>query len=344
MASLKATELPTSVDEAELRSLFGLELRAIQMPKRNGGENCGYAILDFDSSEAADRAMERLNGYRLPQRKATLKLAPCTKASGRPALSSYQLVVGNLAPNLSDADLYSAFRSMSVDVLGARVPIDKQNGLCKGYGFIRLSSEEAADPLETKSHRSTMAGRMITVRKTFPLDTAANGRVLFISNLDPSITDQWLQTLLGVFGDLDFIHSGNNGGTAFARVGFLDTEPAAAAAALLQNRRQQSGRRMFIRWARPLSTDPQLQFSQRFATPLGADFGDEEREFDRSMMPMPTAAERAERVMGPDLDGADRAHWLNMTMQAPPGMSVGPAPLQEPAAKRARTGGPGGAG
>jgi len=345
MASLKASDLPGNVDEAELRSLFGLELRSIQMPRKGGGENHGYAILDFDSQETADEAMERLNGSRLPNRKAVLKLAPCSRASGRPSLSSYQLCVGNLAPNLTDADLYTAMRSISMDVVGARVPIDKQNGLCKGYGFVRLSSEDAAPDLAKKAHKMRMAGRLVTVRECFPMDAVANGRVLFITNLDVNVTEHWIRKLMCVFGDVDFVHMGNNNvANCFARVGFADGEAASAAAALLQNRRQQCGRKMFFRWARPLSSDPQLQqFSSAFAMPFADERdGDEAREFAQSLLPMATPAERqasqAQQFQEQqELNAQDQARWIGMHC-APPGLppSMGEFQVEEPASKRPR--------
>ena len=39
-----------------------------------------------------------------------------------------------------------------------KVPIDKQNGLCKGYGFVRLSSEDVPwlQVMRTQSRNSLM--------------------------------------------------------------------------------------------------------------------------------------------------------------------------------------------
>ncbi|CAK9036606.1 unnamed protein product [Durusdinium trenchii] len=286
VTSLKATHLPPTVDEAELRSLFGRELCSLQLPRRSAGENCGYAILGFTSPEAAEQAMRR-NGQRIPDHKAVLRLAPCQKvSSGRKPLASYQVCVGNLAPHVSDAELYTTFRSLSENVVGARVPVD-QSGRSRGFGFLRLSDEEAAEPLVAKAHGFQLAGRAVTVRQCLPADSTTGDRALFISNLEVGTREDWLRRLLGVFGELDFVDVGIRGG--FARVGFIEAEAALGAASLLQGRAQNSGRRLLFRWAKPLSTDPQgfQAFSQRFATPAFEEHSDNmARELAKSLLPV----------------------------------------------------------
>eukprot|EP00435_Cladocopium_sp_Y103_P023266 s680_g5.t1 len=247
----------------------------------------GYAILGFASPESAERAM-RQNGQRLPNRKVALRLAPCSTVSGRKPLASYQLCVGNLGAQVSDADLYNAFRSFSDIVLGARVPVD-HSGRNRGFGFIRLSDDEAAGSLAVKAHGFQLAGRAVTVRQCLQADATAGNRTLFVSNLEPGTREDWLRKLLGVFGDLDFVEQGGHGGV-FARVGFSEAEGALAAASLLQG-----GRQLRFRWAKPLSTNNQkLQaFSQRFATPKVVERTDDmARELAKSLLPQPNMTER----------------------------------------------------
>lgn len=102
-----------------MRSIFGRALCSVQLPRNSNGEGVGYAILGFASSEEAARAMQR-NGQRMPERKAVLRLAPCSVASGRRPMLSYQVCVGNLHPSIQDAQLYEAFRPLSEEVVGAR--------------------------------------------------------------------------------------------------------------------------------------------------------------------------------------------------------------------------------
>ncbi|CAJ1381989.1 unnamed protein product [Effrenium voratum] len=302
VTSLKATHLPPTVDEDDLRAIFGRELCSIQLPR-----NCGYAILGFRSAESAEKALKR-NGQRIPDHKAVLRLARSSATPGRRPLTDYQVCVGNLAPNMTDADLYEAFRSLSTDVLGARVPVD-HTGRSKGFGFVRLADDDAAEPLVAKKQGFRLAGRAATLRQCMAPDAAVGDKVLFISNMEPGTREDWLRTLLCVFGELEFVEMGFNGG--FARVGFREAEAALAAGSLLQGRAQSSGRRLLFRWARPLPPDPQrLQFSQRFATPLSDTNSDNlGRELAHSLLPQPTASER--RVEGASLDPGDKAHWLS---------------------------------
>lgn len=298
VTSLKATDLPATVDEAELRLIFGRDMVSVQLPRSSTGGNCGYAILGFASPESAERAM-RQNGQRLPNRKVALRLAPCSTVSGRKPLASYQLCVGNLGAQVSDADLYSAFRSFSDIVLGARVPVD-HSGRNRGFGFIRLSDDDAAGSLAVKAHGFQLSGRAVTVRQCLQADATAGNRTLFVSNLEPGTREDWLRKLLGVFGDLDFVEQGGHGGV-FARVGFSEAEGALAAASLLQGRVQSSGRQLRFRWAKPLPTDCQrLQaFSQRFATPKILEQTDDMgRELAKSLLPQPSITERQQGFGG----------------------------------------------
>lgn len=336
VTSLKATDLPPTIDEEELRLIFGRDLISVQLPRSSTGENCGYAILGFSSPESAEKAMSR-NGQRLPQRKVLLRLAPCSTVSGKRPLASYQLCVGNLAPQVSDADLYTAFRSFSGEVLGARVPADG-SGRNRGYGFLRLSDDEAAGPLATKAHGFPVAGRAVTVRQCLPADAAAGDRTLFVSNLEPGTREDWVRKLLGVFGDLDFVEQGGHGGV-FARVGFGEAEAALAAASLLQGRAQSSGRQLRIRWAKPLSSDHQrLQaFSQRFATPKVAEPRDDmARELAKSLLPQPTTAER--QVEGSGMDTSDQAHWLSKQLASQGPEARKASESEGPAAKSRKIG------
>ncbi|CAJ1432943.1 unnamed protein product [Effrenium voratum] len=273
-------------------------------PRRSSS---GYAILGFRSAESAEKALKR-NGQRIPDHKAVLRLARSSATPGRRPLTDYQVCVGNLAPNMTDADLYEAFRSLSTDVLGARVPVD-HTGRSKGFGFVRLADDDAAEPLVAKKQGFRLAGRAATLRQCMAPDAAVGDKVLFISNMEPGTREDWLRTLLCVFGELEFVEMGFNGG--FARVGFREAEAALAAGSLLQGRAQSSGRRLLFRWARPLPPDPQrLQFSQRFATPLSDTNSDNlGRELAHSLLPQPTASER--RVEGASLDPGDKAHWLS---------------------------------
>ena len=49
---------------------------------------------------------------------------------------------------------------------------------------------------------------------------ASSDRALFVTHLDPGTTEQWLRSLLGVFGEVQFVERAVSGG--FARIGFTE--------------------------------------------------------------------------------------------------------------------------
>ena len=85
-----------------------------------------------------------------------------------------RLYVGNLPYKATDEDLMALFSSMG-DVASARVMRDMATGRARGFGFVEMTTDEAAQKAIEKLHQHEMDGRAIVVNEAQP-KPAGGGR------------------------------------------------------------------------------------------------------------------------------------------------------------------------
>lgn len=78
-----------------------------------------------------------------------------------------KIYVGNLAFSVTDDELQQAFASFG-NVLSARVVMDKMSGRSKGFGFVEIEEDAAADDAVSKMDGQTIAGRQVRVSEAKP--------------------------------------------------------------------------------------------------------------------------------------------------------------------------------
>lgn len=106
----------------------------------------GYAFIDFPTHEAAQNALNTLNGQQVPGTSVVFRLN--WGAGGRRPFGSVQefsLFVGDLGPEVSDAMLQEAFASRYPSCSSAKVVTDAASGISKGYGFARFTDKAQCD-------------------------------------------------------------------------------------------------------------------------------------------------------------------------------------------------------
>jgi RNA recognition motif-containing protein len=85
-----------------------------------------------------------------------------------------KLYVGNLGFNVTDADLQQLF-SEHGNILSAQVIIDRTTGQSKGFGFVEMDSDSAAQAaiaaLDGKDH----GGRALKVNEAKPKESRGGG-------------------------------------------------------------------------------------------------------------------------------------------------------------------------
>jgi RNA-binding proteins (RRM domain) len=78
-----------------------------------------------------------------------------------------RLYVGNLPYKATDEDLTALFSTVG-DVASARVMRDMATGRARGFGFVEMTTDEAAQKAIEKLHQHEMEGRAIVVNEAQP--------------------------------------------------------------------------------------------------------------------------------------------------------------------------------
>jgi RNA recognition motif-containing protein len=80
-----------------------------------------------------------------------------------------KLYVGNLPYDIENAQLAEMFTEYGLADEGAQVIIDRQTGRSKGFGFVTLKTEEAAEQAVKDKNGSDIGGRTIVVNIARPM-------------------------------------------------------------------------------------------------------------------------------------------------------------------------------
>ncbi len=80
---------------------------------------------------------------------------------------SKKIYVGNLPHSLSESELQELFETYG-EVISAVIITDKMTGRSKGFGFVEMSSSEAAQSAIDALHGSEVGGRPLTVNEARP--------------------------------------------------------------------------------------------------------------------------------------------------------------------------------
>lgn len=78
-----------------------------------------------------------------------------------------KLYVGNLSYTTNDDSLREAFAAVGA-VASASVVIDRESGRSRGFGFVEMETEEAAQEAVNRLNNTEMDGRTITVAEARP--------------------------------------------------------------------------------------------------------------------------------------------------------------------------------
>ena len=84
-----------------------------------------------------------------------------------------RLYVGNLPYKATDEDLKTLFSTVG-DVASARVMRDMATGRARGFGFVEMTTDEAAQKAIEKLHQHQMEGRAIVVNEAQPKGTGGS--------------------------------------------------------------------------------------------------------------------------------------------------------------------------
>lgn len=182
-------ELAFWMDEAYLTSAFAAVSAPVTKAKvmRNKQTNYseGYAFLEFENREGAEKAMASLAGTMMPQANPPqpFKLnwasfgigEKPSDATGTEGVNEFSVFVGDLAPEVNDFVLLETFRSRYGSARAAKVMTDPANGRSKGFGFVRFGSEPERDRALAEMNGQYCASRAMRISLATPKKSGAAG-------------------------------------------------------------------------------------------------------------------------------------------------------------------------
>lgn len=77
---------------------------------------------------------------------------------------SVTLYVGNISYTMKEDELKNAFGQYG-EVVSAKIIIDKRTGKSKGYGFVEMTTDAAADEALANLNGKELSGRNVKVNK-----------------------------------------------------------------------------------------------------------------------------------------------------------------------------------
>jgi RNA recognition motif-containing protein len=78
---------------------------------------------------------------------------------------SKRLYVGNLAFHSTEDSIRNAFQRVGVEVLAVQVMMDRATGRSRGFGFVDVAGDQAAQTAIEALHDTDLDGRKVTVNE-----------------------------------------------------------------------------------------------------------------------------------------------------------------------------------
>uniref|UniRef100_A0A8C7ZZ84 Polyadenylate-binding protein n=1 Tax=Oryzias sinensis TaxID=183150 RepID=A0A8C7ZZ84_9TELE len=182
----------------------------------------GYGFVHFETQEAANRAIETMNGMLLNDRKVFVGHFKSRKERevefGTKVMKFTNIYIKNFGDNLTDEKLKEAFSAFG-KTLSVRVMRDEK-GRSRGFGFVNYAHHEDAQKAVDEMNGKEMNGKIIYVGRAQKrlerqgelkrkFDQLKQDRIqryqgvnLYVKNLDDSIDDERLRKEFSPYGTI----------------------------------------------------------------------------------------------------------------------------------------------
>eukprot|EP00258_Populus_trichocarpa_P001840 XP_002301171.2 polyadenylate-binding protein 2 [Populus trichocarpa] len=258
MANIFIKNLDKTIDHKALHDTFSSfgNILSCKVATDASGQSKGYGFVQFDSEEAAQNAIDKLNGMLINDKQVYVGnfLRKQERDSALSNIKFNNIYVKNLAESTTDEDLKSIFEEHGA--ITSAVVMRDADGKSKCFGFVNFENvDDAAKAVEAlngkkfddkewyvgkaqkKSERELeLKGRFEQSLESVEKYQAVN---LYIKNLDDSVNDEKLKELFSDFGTITsckVMHdpSGISRGSGF--VAFSTPEEASRALAELNGK------------------------------------------------------------------------------------------------------------
>ncbi len=245
--------LPTTFDNRDLYDIFSLfgNILSCKIATDENGVSKGYGYVHYETAEAAEDAISKLNGNLLED--AELHVSKFLKRQNRTNSVNWTILyVKHFPLSWTDADLRSTFEAFG-NINSAKIAQDI-DGKSKGFGWVDFAEHEAAskalEALNGKALEDVSGQVIIDPNNGAPYelyvsvaqkksDRSRKGKNLYVKNIHETISDDQFRKEFAVFGVITSARimrdeAGISKGFGF--VGFINPEEATRAIAEMNGR------------------------------------------------------------------------------------------------------------
>lgn len=200
----------------QLRELFGSygTVQRVFMPQdRESGKSKGIAFVTMSTPEELEAAIADLNESQVDGRTMFVDKAKPKGSGGKPRRDAKRddetkLYIGNLSYDTTTEDLEEYFAQFG-EVRDVYIPLDRDTGSSRGFGFASMSKEDAATAIE-QSVGVELQGRQIQVNESVPKGQQAprkqkNETKIYVGNVPFDTAEESVIDLFEEYGPvIDF--------------------------------------------------------------------------------------------------------------------------------------------
>lgn len=214
--------LDKAIDHKALHDTFSSfgNILSCKVATDSSGQSKGYGFVQYDSDEAAQKAIEKLNGMLLNDKQ--VYVGPFLRKQEREMAMDKEkftnVFVKNLSESTTEEDLKNIFGEFGT--ITSAVVMRDADGTSRCFGFVNFeSADDAAQSVETlngqtfdnkewyvgKAQKKSERELELKVRFEQSVKEAADkssGLNLYIKNLDDSIDDDSLKEMFSPFGTI----------------------------------------------------------------------------------------------------------------------------------------------
>ncbi|KAG1698852.1 Polyadenylate-binding protein 1 [Nymphon striatum] len=233
--------LEKSIDNEVLNdkfSSFGNILSSKIVQDENSNSK-GYGYINFESEEAANNAIENINGTLINGKKVYVgSFIPSNERETNSVDKNKRftnIFIKNLEKSIDNEVLNDKFSSFG-NILSSKI-VQDENSNSKGYGYINFESEEAANNAIENVNGTLINGKKVYVgsfipsneRETNSVDKNKRFTNIFIKNLEKSIDNEVLNDKFSSFGNIlssKIVQDENSNSKGYGYINFESEEAA----------------------------------------------------------------------------------------------------------------------
>jgi len=217
--------LDKSIDNKVLYDTFSSfgNILSCKVVDEDGNTSKGYGFVHFESDEAATRAIEKVNGMMLADKKVFVgrfkSRGDRMREFGERAKQFTNLYIKNLPESWTDEKMEEEFKVFG-EILSHKVAFDHETGKSKCFGFISFKEHDQAEAAVEAMDGKEIDGKKIYCGRAqkkaereselkAKYDKLKQERIqryqgvnLYVKNLDDSITDESLREAFKTFGSI----------------------------------------------------------------------------------------------------------------------------------------------